>query len=143
MIVSIESEGSNVRVEHDYIEDDMHLDDVFNNLIEPALLGFGFQKGSILDVCEDYLIENSMEFVTNSKEEEDDEEEELLGERLDALYAEDEAKDSKYASKDCSKTEEKEYKSSAKCSNYTSGYQKGYLAALREVMLNVKGLSAE
>ena len=133
MIVSIESEGSNVRVEHDYIEDDMHLDDVFNNLIEPALLGFGFQKGSILDVCEDYLIENSMEFVTNSKEEEDDEEEELLGERLDALYAEDEAKDSKYASKDVN----------VKCSNYTSGYQKGYLAAMKEVMLNVKGLTEE
>ena len=76
MIVSIESEGSNVRVEHDYIEDDMHLDDVFNNLIEPALLGFGFQKGSILDVCEDYLIENSMEFVADTKEEEDEEEEE-------------------------------------------------------------------
>ena len=133
MIVSIETQGSSVRIEQDSLDNDMNLEDVFNILIEPALLGFGFQKGSILDVCEEYLLENSMEFVTNSKEEEDDEEEELLGERLDALYAEDEAKDSKYASKDVN----------VKCSNYTSGYQKGYLAAMKEVMLNVKGLTEE
>ena len=75
MIVSIETEDSSVRVEQ-YIDDDTNIDEVFNILIEPALLGFGFQKGSILDVCEDYLIENSMEFVADTKEEDEEEEEE-------------------------------------------------------------------
>ena len=76
MIINIDAIGSNVRIEHEILDDDMALDDVFNMLVEPALLGLGFQKGSILDVCEDYLIENSMEFVADTKEEEDEEEEE-------------------------------------------------------------------
>jgi len=116
MIVSIESAGSSVHVEQEHIDDEVLLEDVFNLLIEPALLGFGFQKGSILDVCEEYLMENSNEFVTVSsakaeQAEEDDEDED--------------------------DTEE----SNHKCSRYTSGYDKGYLAGLREAMLKIRGLT--
>ena len=74
MIISIESEGSSVRVEQEHVDNEMFLDDVFNSLIEPALLGFGFQKGSILDVCEEYLMENSEEFITKSRSKDDEEE---------------------------------------------------------------------
>ena len=85
MIVSIETQGSSVRIEQDSLDNDMNLEDVFNILIEPALLGFGFHKGSILDVCEQYLLDNSDEFITVSAakaakaketDEEDDEDEE-------------------------------------------------------------------
>jgi len=116
MIVSIESEGSSVHVEQEHIDDEVLLEDVFNLLIEPALLGFGFQKGSILDVCEEYIMDNSDEFITVSaakaaraNEDEDDEDDT------------EECKD--------------------KCSRYTSGYDKGYLAGLREAMIKIRGLT--
>ena len=101
MIVSIETEDSSVRVEQ-YIDDDTNIDEVFNILIEPALLGFGFQKGSILDVCEEYLLDNSTEYVMGMDEEEDEDEE------------------------GCSSKDE------VKANSYASAYDKGYLAGLKE-----------
>ena len=120
MIVSIETQGSSVRVEQDSLDNDMFLDDVFNLLIEPALLGFGFQKGTILDVCEQYIIDNGDEFITVSAAKaaeakeygEGDEEEEDDGEETEELKE--------------------------KCSRYTSGYDKGYLAGLREASLRAQ-----
>ena len=78
MIVSIETEGSSVRVEQEDVDTDMLLEEVFNLLIEPALLGYGYQKGSILDVCEQYIIDNSEDFITktSTKEVDEDDEEE-------------------------------------------------------------------
>ena len=111
MIVSIESEGSNVRVEQEDVDTDMLLEEVFNLLIEPALLGFGYQRGSILEVCEQYIVENSEDFITKTPAKE--------------VYDEDE--------------DDEEPKD--KCSKYTSGYDRGYLAGLREAMLKLRELT--
>ena len=108
MIITLENSESKVSIEHEYLDNDMCLDEVFNTLVEPALLGIGFQKGSILDVCEEYLLENSLEFISDEdgmiEEEEEDEEE----------------------------VEEVQSKPSSKCSNYASGYDRGYQAGLKE-----------
>ena len=117
MIVSIESEGSSVHVEQEHIDNEMLLEDVFNLLIEPALLGFGFQKGSILDVCEEYIMENSDEFITVSA--------------AKAAKAKDDEEDEDEAewAKVC--------QSNTKL--YQSGYDKGYLVGLRETMIKGRG----
>ena len=75
MIITLENSESKVSIEHEYLDNDMCLDEVFNVLVEPALLGLGFQKGSILDVCEEYLIENSMEFISDEDDMIEEEEE--------------------------------------------------------------------
>jgi len=101
MIITLENSESKVSIEHEYLDNDMCLDEVFNTLVEPALLGIGFQRGSILDVCEEYLLENSMEFISDEDgmiEEEEEEEEGV------------------------------ESKINSKCSNYTTGYDRGYQA---------------
>ena len=67
MIISIDTTDSNIRIEHKHENVDMSLDEVFNLLVEPAILGLGFQKGSLLDTCEEYIIENSEEFITKSR----------------------------------------------------------------------------
>ena len=67
MIISIDTTDSNIRIEHKHENVDMSLDEVFSLLVEPALLGLGFQKGSILDACESYINENSEEFITQSR----------------------------------------------------------------------------
>lgn len=99
MIITLENSESKVSIEHEYLDNDMCLDEVFNVLVEPALLGLGFQKGSILDVCEEYLIENSMEFISDEDDMIEEEEEEGV-----------------------------ESKINSKCSNYTTGYDRGYQA---------------
>jgi len=117
MIVSIESAGSSVHVEQEHIDDEVLLEDVFNLLIEPALLGFGFQKGSILDVCEEYIMDNSDEFITVS------------------------AAKAARAKEDDDEDEDDTEECKNKCSRYTSGYDKGYLAGLREAMIKIRGLT--
>jgi|TARA_B110000977_G_scaffold189519_1_gene259097 hypothetical protein len=123
MIISIESEGSSVRIEQEHIDNEMLLDEVFYSLIEPALLGFGFQKGSILDVCEEYLMENCAEYMTKSRSKDD---EECVTTDNEVLIEDDEEED-----EECEK----------KCSKYRLGYDAGYLAGLREAMLNIRRLT--
>ena len=117
MIISIDTTDSNIRIEHKHENVDMSLYEVFSLLVEPALLGLSYQKGSILDACEAYITENSEEFITQSRTKE-----------YSGWEEADEEEDK--GKKECKD----------KCSLYTSGYDKGYLVGLKDALLKAKGL---